>query len=155
RGNVNSELGSEIGAPVPFDFGRPAPSCTVNLALKSCAPYSINCRIEVVNSSPSCKCVGIATSRPTSVPGLCAIAAIPPTNGNNDDSPRQMPRRVLVIAPSFRNIDSYGLSMRAMLKTRTQKPYDSRRPMVVKDTFPIVGGRDATPLPSFDLASHF
>ena len=34
----SGELGSEMGAPVPFVMGRPAPSWTVNFALKSWAP---------------------------------------------------------------------------------------------------------------------
>src|SRR5215831_1482277 len=75
-GNTNGELGSERDAPVPFDGGRPAPSCTVNLALKSPAPYWINCTIGVVNSCPSCRCTGTATSRPICELDVCPQAAI-------------------------------------------------------------------------------
>jgi hypothetical protein len=75
-GNISGELESEMGAPVPFVMGRPAPSWTVNFALKSWAPNWINCNLGMVNSSPSCKCTGIATSCPTCELEPCPEAAM-------------------------------------------------------------------------------
>jgi hypothetical protein len=37
-GNTSGELESEMGAPVPFVIGRPAPSWTVNFALQKLGP---------------------------------------------------------------------------------------------------------------------
>src|SRR5215831_14548885 len=104
-GNTNGELGSERGAPVPFDLGRPAPSWAVNLALKSWAPYWISCGMETVNSSPSCKCTRIATSRPICEVLSCPEAAIADSN-NRTTRRAYVPRLVLVIkrAPSPRGI---------------------------------------------------
>src|SRR5215813_3468726 len=38
RGNTSGVDGSESGEPVPLDNGRPAPSCTVHIAVNSCSP---------------------------------------------------------------------------------------------------------------------
>src|SRR6516164_7852246 len=100
-GNTNGELGSERGAPVPFDLGRPAPSWTVNLALKSWAPYWISCGMETVNSSPSCKCTGIAISRPICELGLCPKTGITMAKRDRAASQTQLRQRVLLIRPSF------------------------------------------------------
>src|SRR5215472_10135539 len=100
-GNTNGELGSDMGAPVPFDFGRPAPSWAVNLALKSRAPYWINCAIGVVNSSPSCKCTGIATSRPICELVFWVPVTIATRNGLRKTNHRQVRRTVLRIRSSL------------------------------------------------------
>src|SRR5438309_5704535 len=99
-GKTNGALGSDMGAPVPFDLGRPAPSCTVNLALKSFAPNSINWTVGMVNSSPSCRCVGMATSRPTCELGLCPEAAIAITE-NRPANQMHARRTVLLMTSSF------------------------------------------------------
>ena len=67
---------------MPFDKGRPAPSWIVNFAVKSCAPYRISWFKGVLNSSPSCKCLGIATSRPIRAPGLCPDATVTKANAD-------------------------------------------------------------------------
>jgi hypothetical protein len=90
-----------MGAPVPFEFGRPAPSWIVNLALKSWAPYWINCTIGAVNSSPSWRCLGMATSRPTCEFGFWAKATIATRNGVRKGSHRQVCRKALLMGPSF------------------------------------------------------
>jgi hypothetical protein len=97
-----------MGAPVPLDLGRPAPSWAVNLALKSWAPYWINCTIGVVNSSPSCRCMGIATSRPTCELELCPKAAIAMMNGDKAASHWQVRQRIVVVRPSFLSLRNTG-----------------------------------------------
>src|SRR5713226_7155064 len=100
-GNTSGEVGSETGAPVHFVKGRPAPSWIVNLALKSWAPYWIKCAMGTVNSSPSCRCMGIATSRPTCELAFWAQATIATRNGVRKAHHLHVRRKVLLIAPSL------------------------------------------------------
>src|SRR5712692_6683469 len=73
----------------------------VNLALKSCAPNWIKRSTGVVNSSPSCRCTDIATSRPNCELGLCPRATMTMPNGDKAASHRHVRRRDLVIRPSL------------------------------------------------------
>src|SRR5262249_2375662 len=100
-GNTNGDVGSEIGVPVPFVRGRPAPSLTVNLAVKSCMPYWINWSNGVLNSSPSWRCLGIAVSCPIWEPDCLLNAATANKSNKETASHSHAVRKHLVITSSF------------------------------------------------------